>query len=108
MSKHLTSRQAAVLLGIHDSTLRTWTNAGRIPFTLTAGGHRRFDRAVIETWAAGQQEPMSREATEAGRVAAWARSADLLLAATENDLGEAPTRRLRHPFARLGPRSGRP
>jgi excisionase family DNA binding protein len=35
--------EAADRLGISVSQLRRWADAGRVPVTLTSGGHRRFD-----------------------------------------------------------------
>lgn len=45
----LTLGEASRLLGVDESTLRTWADAGRIPAYRTPGGHRRFARqAVVE------------------------------------------------------------
>ena len=35
-------------MGVSPTTLRRWADEGRLPYTTTAGGHRRFDRAAIE------------------------------------------------------------
>lgn len=40
--------RAARLLGVHQNTLRNWTNEGRVPFTKLPSGYRRFSRAQIE------------------------------------------------------------
>jgi len=45
----------AEMLGVHPSTLRTWADKGDIPTHRTAGGHRRFQRAEIEVWAAARR-----------------------------------------------------
>jgi len=39
----LTLSEASQLLGVHQTTLREWENAGRISSFRTPGGHRRFD-----------------------------------------------------------------
>ena len=41
--------QAASLLGVHPNTIRTWTDAGRLPaFRINARGDRRFRRGDVE------------------------------------------------------------
>ena len=41
--------QAAALLGVHPNTVRTWTEAGRLPaFRINARGDRRFRRGDVE------------------------------------------------------------
>lgn len=42
---------ASQLLGVDPDTLRRWADDGRVPAWTTPGGHRRFDRAVIERLA---------------------------------------------------------
>ena len=37
----------AVLAGVHRETVRRWAADGRLPFQLTAGGHRRFRREDV-------------------------------------------------------------
>ena len=40
--------QAAALLGVHPNTVRTWTDAGRLPaFRINARGDRRYRRADV-------------------------------------------------------------
>jgi len=48
--------EAAGILGVHPSTVRLWADKGEIPAHRTAGGHRRFRRAEIETWASARRE----------------------------------------------------
>ena len=43
----LTIGEAARRLGVHISTLRRWADNGDIPYSLTPGGHRRFDPAEV-------------------------------------------------------------
>jgi len=41
--------QAASLLGVHPNTIRSWTEAGRLPaFRINARGDRRFRRGDVE------------------------------------------------------------
>lgn len=39
--------EAARLLGVSPRTLRDWSKKGRITFTLTLGGHRRYRRTDV-------------------------------------------------------------
>jgi excisionase family DNA binding protein len=47
---------AAALLGVHPSTLRSWSDRGDIPAHRTPGKHRRFRRIDIEHWADSRRE----------------------------------------------------
>ena len=40
-------RRACEILGVNQSTLRTWTDSGRVPVFLTPGGHRRYREADL-------------------------------------------------------------
>lgn len=50
-------RRACEILGVNQSTLRAWTDGGRVPVFLTPGGHRRYReadlRALLETGSSG-------------------------------------------------------
>jgi excisionase family DNA binding protein len=57
-------RRACEILGVNQSTLRAWTDSGRVPVFLTPGGHRRYReadlRALLESGSPGQSvEPLS-------------------------------------------------
>ena len=57
-------RRACEILGVNQSTLRAWTDSGRVPVFLTPGGHRRYRetdlRALLESGATGASvEPLS-------------------------------------------------
>ncbi|HEX2612316.1 MAG TPA: cobalamin-dependent protein [Fibrobacteria bacterium] len=41
-SEYLTTSQAAVLLGVHESSVKRWSNAGELAIEKTSGGHRRI------------------------------------------------------------------
>jgi excisionase family DNA binding protein len=47
---------AAARLGVHPNTLRRWANEGKVPCSLTAGGHRRFSTADLETYEKSQRK----------------------------------------------------
>lgn len=40
----------AELIGVHPSTVRLWSDQGKIPVHKTSGGHRRYNKAEIEVW----------------------------------------------------------
>src|SRR5438445_6362340 len=42
--------QAAKLLGVAQSTIRKWSDQGRVPAFYTPGGHRRYRRSDLETF----------------------------------------------------------
>jgi hypothetical protein len=56
-------RRACEILGVNQSTLRAWSDSGRVPVFLTPGGHRRYReadlRALLETSPAASFEPLS-------------------------------------------------
>ena len=60
----LTLGQAAKYLGVAQSTIRKWSDGGRLPAFYTPGGHRRFRRGDLDAFLAGSRgvasEPSSR------------------------------------------------
>lgn len=40
--------EAAMLFGVRPATLSRWARAGRLAWTLTPGGHRRYQRSEIQ------------------------------------------------------------
>src|SRR5437762_1739453 len=49
-SEWLTLGQAARFLGVAQSTIRKWSDNGRVPAFYTPGGHRRYRRADLEAF----------------------------------------------------------
>jgi len=49
----LTLGQAATYLGVAQSTVRKWSDAGRLSAFYTPGGHRRFRRGDLDAFLAG-------------------------------------------------------
>lgn len=45
--RKLTVGQVAAIFGVTPHTVRKWADAGRIKYTRTLGGDRRFDAAYI-------------------------------------------------------------
>ena len=46
----LTLGQAARFLGVAQSTIRKWSDQGRVPAFYTPGGHRRYRRSDLESF----------------------------------------------------------
>src|ERR671910_3863880 len=51
----LTLGQAARYLGVAQSTIRKWSDAGRLPAFYTPGGHRRFRRGDLDEFLSGSR-----------------------------------------------------
>ncbi|HEY5625543.1 MAG TPA: helix-turn-helix domain-containing protein [Dehalococcoidia bacterium] len=59
----ITLGQACKLLGVNESTLRRWADAGHVRSFRTPGGHRRFSEEDLRVLMAGQV-PASREPSD--------------------------------------------
>src|SRR3954462_1419440 len=46
----LTLGQAAKYLGVAQSTIRKWSDLGRVPAFYTPGGHRRYRRSALDAF----------------------------------------------------------
>jgi excisionase family DNA binding protein len=51
----LSLSKVAEMLGVHPSTVRNWSDQGRLPVHRTQGGHRRFRRSEVELWLQAQR-----------------------------------------------------
>ena len=51
----LTLTEAALLLGVHFTTLRRWADAGAVEFIRTPGGKRRFKTEALEAFIESRQ-----------------------------------------------------
>src|SRR5215218_864425 len=63
-SDWLTLGQAAKYLGVAQSTIRKWSDGGRLLAFYTPGGHRRYRRSDLDTFLAqsgGAGAPRARE-----------------------------------------------
>jgi excisionase family DNA binding protein len=58
----LTLGQAAKYLGVAQSTIRKWSDVGRVPAFYTPGGHRRYRRADLDAFLE-RSGPGTRNAT---------------------------------------------
>ena len=53
----LTPAEVAQMLRVDPKTVTRWARAGRLEFTQTLGGHRRYYRDEVEKLLAPQREP---------------------------------------------------
>ncbi len=57
----LTINEACTLLGVDQTTLRRWSDAGKIPVFRTMGGHRRYAEADVQALVQkGMNQPTSK------------------------------------------------
>jgi excisionase family DNA binding protein len=56
----LSIREACAFLGVDQSTLRRWTNDGRVPVFKTPGGHRRYAREDLRALVVGNPRKASK------------------------------------------------
>lgn len=86
--------EAARALGVSPSTLRGWAAEERVPHVRTAGGHRRFHRAVLAEWVAGRPPAPRSRAEHSTHIAVAPRAADALARGAEDvdggGAGDAP------------------
>ncbi|MBN1145700.1 MAG: helix-turn-helix domain-containing protein [Anaerolineales bacterium] len=54
-SEWLSLGDVARLLGVHPSTVRSWSDAGALPVHRTNGGHRRYRRGEVDLWMQSQR-----------------------------------------------------
>jgi len=50
----VTLGEAAEILGVHPSTIRSWADSGDLQSQRTPGGHRRFQRRDLLQWASSK------------------------------------------------------
>lgn len=52
--------EVAKILGVHPSTVRSWSDQGELPVHRTKGGHRRYLRSELDLWVQAHKEYDSR------------------------------------------------
>ena len=55
--------EVAQILGVHPSTVRSWSDQGALPVHRTKGGHRRYLRHEIDLWVLAQRTNPGSEAS---------------------------------------------
>jgi len=64
----LTLGQAAKYLGVAQSTIRKWSDQGRLPAFYTPGGHRRYRRRDLDAFVSGSADSSGPRARGTPRV----------------------------------------
>lgn len=54
-SEWLSLSDVAQILGVHPSTVRSWSDQGILPVHRTNGGHRRYWRGEVDLWVQSQR-----------------------------------------------------
>jgi excisionase family DNA binding protein len=70
MAIMLTTTEAAGIAAVGPSTIKRWADQGILPFSRTAGGHRRFERLAVERLL--REQPVSASSGEP-LASAWVR-----------------------------------
>jgi|FLYL01.1.fsa_nt_gi excisionase family DNA binding protein len=68
-TRWITLGQACKLLGVNESTLRRWADAGHVRSFRTPGGHRRFSEDDLRALVAGQGPPLREPYTSISNLA---------------------------------------
>jgi excisionase family DNA binding protein len=59
----LSLSEVAEILGVHPSTVRSWSDQEALPVHRTKGGHRRYLRSEIDLWVLAQRSDPGSEAS---------------------------------------------
>lgn len=96
---------ACKLLGVDQSTLRRWSDSGRVPVFRTPGGHRRYSEADLKRVLQGASGPERRDSRKAlTRMSISAYEPDYLRLARERDWYRAYSEEQLHELRILGRR----
>lgn len=68
-TRWITLGQACKLLGVNESTLRRWADAGHVRSFRTPGGHRRFSEEDLRSLVAGRSGASGQPYTSLGQLA---------------------------------------
>jgi excisionase family DNA binding protein len=75
LSRQLTSKEAARLLGVSEASVKRWADSGILPTVKTAGGHRRFRPADVAVF---RRKNLQETGRTAARTSSRAASANAL------------------------------
>ena len=78
----LSLSEVAGMLGVHPSTVRSWSDQGHLPAHRTQGGHRRYRRAEVEMWIKTHRE----EGLDEGHLVVQAALKDIRVRVSEGSL----------------------
>jgi excisionase family DNA binding protein len=101
----LTMDAACKMLGVDQSTLRRWSDSGRVPVFRTPGGHRRYAESDLKRLLQGtppRSQPMSRKALTRMSISAY--EPDYLRLARERSWYRAYSEEQLHELRILGRR----
>ncbi|WP_217921169.1 helix-turn-helix domain-containing protein [Miltoncostaea oceani] len=96
--RHLTTREAAALLGVSSNSVRAYADAGFLRCSRTARGDRRFLEADVLAYLASrqaQEKPFAEVRAEL-----WTKTILSVLRAAERDLGGSSSQSARFAAAR--------
>ncbi len=72
--KWLSIHDACRLLGVDQSTLRRWSDSGKVPVFRTPGGHRRYSEAALQAMVGNGSRRFERKKDTARQLADQSRS----------------------------------
>ena len=78
----LSLSEVAGRLGVHPSTVRSWSDQGHLPAHRTQGGHRRFRRSDVDFWIQTHRE----EGLDEGHLVVQAAMKDIRVKVSEGTL----------------------
>jgi excisionase family DNA binding protein len=78
----LSLSEVAGMLGVHPSTVRSWSDQGHLPAHRTQGGHRRFRRTEVEMWIQTHRE----DSLDEGHLVVQAALKDIRVRVSEGSL----------------------
>ena len=78
----LSLSEVAGMLGVHPSTVRSWSDRGHLPAHRTQGGHRRYRRTEVEMWIQTHRD----EGLDEGHLVVQAALKDIRVRVSEGSL----------------------
>ena len=81
---YITTREVADLLSVTDTTIKRWTNSGKLKCVKTLGGHRKYLLSEVESFArknniavTGTTTPLRKDGKEKLGFAVYSKNPDL-------------------------------
>jgi len=82
MTDWITTKKVVQLLGVGPTTIKRWAHKGYLPFTRTAGGHRRFSLSAVEHFMQSLSDSAD-ESSDTQQWLMWLREKDVHLICDE-------------------------